>query len=54
MNFPKIDLSSVPGLDSATGLFGSIVQKGVTYDDGVVAIMVYLHDTAPPAPPGLM
>lgn len=48
MNLPKIDISSVPGLDSAAGLFGSLAQAGGTYDDGVVVIMVYVYDTAPP------
>ena len=48
MNLPKIDLASLPGLENAAGLFGSAMQSGATYDDGIVAIMVYLYDTAPP------
>ena len=53
MNLPKIDLASLPGLESAAGLFGSIKQKAATYDDSVVDIMGYVYDTAPPPPPGL-
>lgn len=48
MNLPKIDLSAVPGLDTATGIFGSISQTTVGYDDSVVAVMVYVYDTVPP------
>ncbi len=50
MNFPKIDLSALPGLETAKSLFGSITQAGANYDDRVVMIMVYIHDTAPPPP----
>ena len=49
MNTPKIDLASLPGLDTATGIFGSAAQTGATYNDGVVAIMVYVYDVMPPA-----
>ena len=48
MNLPKIDLSSLPGLETAQGLFGSVMQAGPSYDDSTVAIMVYLHDIMPP------
>lgn len=49
MNTPKIDLASLPGLDTVTGIFGSTAQAGAAYDDGVVAIMVYVYDVVPPA-----
>jgi len=49
MNTPKIDLASVPGLEQAQGLFGSIKQGTTTYGDGVVDIMVYVYDVMPPA-----
>lgn len=49
MNAPKIDLASLPGLDTATGIFGSTSQAGATYNDTVVAIMVYVYDVMPPA-----
>lgn len=45
MNLPKIDLSSLPGLDTVTGLFGSLVSGGPTVDDRVVVIMVYVYET---------
>lgn len=44
MNFPKIDLGMIPGLDTATGIFGSVSQAAATYDNTVVAIMVYVYD----------
>lgn len=49
MNVPKIDLSAIPGLDVASGIYGSVSQAAGTYDDRVVAIMVYIYDTVPPA-----
>lgn len=48
MNVPKIDISAVPGLESAQGLFGSLAQTTASYDDGVVVIMVYVYDVMPP------
>lgn len=47
MNIPKIALESIPGLDQATGIFGSAAQSASNYRDGIVAIMVYLYDTDP-------
>ncbi len=49
MDLAKIDLASLPGLETANGLFGSAMQSGATYDDRIVVIMVYLYDTIPPA-----
>ena len=48
MNIPTIELSSLPGLDVATGVFGSTANSAAGYDDTVVAIMVYVYDTLPP------
>lgn len=49
MNLPKIDLSSLPSLDSVAGLFGSIGRdSGPTVDDRVVVIMTYLYELAQP------
>lgn len=48
MNTPKIDLAGLPGLESAQGLFGSLAQTTASYDDRVVAIMVYVYDVMPP------
>ena len=49
MNALKIDLASLPGLDTATGIFGSTAQAAATYNDGTVAVMVYIYDVVPPA-----
>lgn len=49
MNLPNIDLSSLPGLETATGVFGSVMQSvSDGGDDAVVAIMVYVYDNVPP------
>lgn len=45
---PKIDLASIPGLDTAQALFGAASEKSVIYEDSVVSIMVYVYDVAPP------
>lgn len=48
---PKIDLSSIPGLESAQALFGAVKAQAASYDDTIVDIMVYVYDTVPPPPP---
>ena len=49
MNLPTIDLSSLPGLEVATGLFGSMsALGGPTVDDRVVVVMTYLYEILPP------
>ena len=46
MNFPTIDLSSLPALDKAAGMLGSLSDAATAAsDDRVVIIMVYLHET---------
>lgn len=47
---PKIDLTSIPGLESAQALFGTIMPKTFGMDE-IVEIMVFLYETAPPPPP---
>ncbi|WP_336987013.1 hypothetical protein [Altererythrobacter aquiaggeris] len=50
MNLPKIDLSSLPDLDTLTGVFGSLSDlKVVEHDDRIVVIMVYIYDLIPPS-----
>ena len=44
MNLPKIDISSLPGIDQANGLFGSLVASGGSTDDTIIVIMVYVYD----------
>ncbi|MEL6485758.1 MAG: hypothetical protein AAFQ13_01250 [Pseudomonadota bacterium] len=48
MNTPNIDVASLPGLESAQGLFGSLAQVSKGYGDEVVEIMVYVYDVLPP------
>lgn len=49
MKFPKIDLSSLPDLDTIAGIFGSISDSGgPTVDDRVVVMMTYIYEMAPP------
>jgi hypothetical protein len=50
MNLPKIDLSSLPDLDTLTGLFGSLIHATqATYsDDSIISMMTYLYEVAPP------
>lgn len=51
MDLPKIDLSSLPGLDVATGLFGTLASDGgPTVDDRIIVIMTYLYEIAPDLP----
>ena len=48
MKLPIIELHSLPGLDVATGLFGSLsADGGPTVDDRVVVIMTYLYEFLP-------
>lgn len=44
----KIELTSIPGLETAQGVFGAISSSTTTYDDRIVAIIVFVHDTQPP------
>ncbi len=51
MNLPSIDLSTLPGLDTVTGLFGSLLDtSGQIYsDDSIVVLMVYVYEIIPPS-----
>ena len=48
MNLPKIDLASLPDLDTMTGLFGSM--RGPGHDDTIIMLAVLVYDVAPPVP----
>lgn len=48
---PKIDLASIPGLDSAQALFGTASDRVAAPMDEIVAILVYVYDVNPPADP---
>jgi hypothetical protein len=51
MKLPSIDLSSLPDLDTVTGLFGSLLDtSGQVYsDDTIVVMMVFLCEIVPPS-----
>jgi hypothetical protein len=51
MKLPSIDLSSLPDLDTVTGLFGSLLDtSGQVYsDDSIVVMMVFLYEIVPPS-----
>lgn len=49
MNLPKIDLSSLPDLDSLTGLFGSLLHatRITESDDSIIVLMTFLYELNP-------
>lgn len=49
MNLPKIDISSLPDLDTLTGLFGSLVHAArvQSSDDTLVILMTFLYEINP-------
>lgn len=47
MNLPHIDLSSIPGLDTVVGIFGSITNISTPgHDDSVVIVATFVYDTS--------
>ena len=50
---PKIDVTSLPGLEDAKGLYGSLNASDTNAVIGgpIVDIMVYIYETNPPPPP---
>lgn len=51
MKLPQIDLSSLPDLDTVTGLFGSLSHHATAAtDDRLIVIMVYIYETMPTIP----
>ena len=49
MNLPKIDISSLPDLDTLTGLFGSFVDAArvQSSDDTIVFLITFLYEIDP-------
>ena len=45
MNLPKIDLSSLPDLDTLTGIFGS-AWKAVGHDDTIVILGTFVYEAS--------
>lgn len=58
MKLPKIDLSSLPDLNTLTGMFGSIADPGSPTDPGpntpgpddtIIVLATLVYDSAPPS-----
>ena len=49
MELPTIDIASLPGLDAATGLFGSLSHSAAASDDRIIILMVWFYDILPPS-----
>ena len=49
MDLLTIDIASLPGLDTATGLFGSFSDAAAYSDDRLIVLMVWFYDLVPPA-----
>lgn len=48
MKLPKIDLASLPDLNTITGLFGSIRTPNPGHDDTIVVLAAIVYESAPP------
>jgi len=46
MKLPKIDLASLPDLDTLTGVFGTTQTPG--HNDTVIVLATLVYDSAPP------
>lgn len=47
MKFPKIDLTSLPDLDTLTGVFGAL-RHGPGSDDTIIVLAAIVYESAPP------
>lgn len=49
MNLPKIDIASLPDLDTLTGLFGSLTDfaRVQSSDDTIIILMTFLYEMNP-------
>lgn len=49
MNLPNIDLSSLPDLDTLTGLFGTLTDAAriQSSDDTIVILITFLYELNP-------
>ena len=48
MKLPKIDLASLPDLDTLTGVFGSVQSSLGMHDDTIVVLATVLFERQPP------
>lgn len=48
MNLPKIDLSTLPDLDTLTGMFGSLLHTSrvIESDDTIAILMTFVYEVA--------
>lgn len=47
MKLPKIDLASLPDLDTLTAFFGTVRNPG--HEDTIIVIATVVYDTSPPS-----
>ncbi|QZH75346.1 MAG: hypothetical protein JY451_01585 [Erythrobacter sp.] len=49
MKFPKLDLSSLPDLETLTGVFGTTTTPGGPgHNDTIIILATLVYDSAPP------
>jgi hypothetical protein len=50
MNLPKIDISSLPDLDTLTGMFGNLgyATRITDSDDSIVILMTWMYEVLTP------
>ncbi|GAA0275086.1 hypothetical protein GCM10009127_14580 [Alteraurantiacibacter aestuarii] len=48
MKLPKIDLASLPDLNTITGMFGSMRTPNPGHDDTIVVIATIVYESSPP------
>ena len=47
MNLPKIDLSSLPDLETLTGLFG-VMRRTPGHDDTIIVLAAIVYESGSP------
>lgn len=48
MKLPKIDLASLPDLQTLTGMFGSIRTPNPGHDDTIIVMATVVYEAQPP------
>lgn len=49
MKLPKIDLGSLPDLNTLTGVFGTSPHPTPGHDDTIIVLATLVYDSAPPS-----
>lgn len=54
MTLPKIDLASLPDLETLTGVFGSMAsgRHMPGHDDTIIVLATFIYETVPPGTGG--